>query len=510
MEPKLESYKRSALSQLAKEHRMSFSFTTFDSLHSDLTYYVLSRVLGMYQLTYLSEVLMVFIKEVVNNAVKANLKRVFFQERGAKIDDEKHSQDIMAAFRESGINHIKEYTAALKKDKLKVSLYLLTKPDGFHFMIANNTSMTSREFARVLRSFRKAKETDNLFEVMDIDSSASAEAEKEGAGLGLIMNLLLLKKMGIDPNNFKIETKNGVTWAKLYVPKNIARPEIVKYVYDKIENKLENIPTFPERTQKIMQLCDDGDSSLRQITQEIERDPSLCANLLRTANSVAFYAARSSSGKRVDSISRTITVLGLKGIKQLVAYHTTSVIMHKYFEVYQAFQEHSEKCALYSFLIAQHTDNKKISDTVYLAGLLHDIGKIVLQSIDPAIIKKINGVNTDRTVNSTAVIEEMSLGISHTKVGARLAKKWRFAESVIQVVGCHHAPFAADKKYLKEVSIIHLADAFINIEKGHKNYNYLDIEAQASIGIFSPEDLEKLHLKIKEDYKREQKNSSVA
>ncbi len=515
----LESYKRNAVAKIIQKRQLSFSFTTFDSIYSDLSSHVLSRILGEYKLNYLETMLMTFIREIVNNAVKANLKRVFFKEKGLSLNNEDGHTEALADFRENALMQIKDYSSLLKKNDLKVHFSVLLDTNGFHLVVKNNVKMTPKEMSRIQKKLQQAKEVENLFELlsMDEDENEDEEAddegesdpEREGAGLGLCMNLLLLKKTGIDVNNFQILVEEENTVAKLFVPAGVARPELVNYIENKIENNLKSIGTFPETTQKLISMCSNPNVNIAHISQEIKRDPSLCATLLRMVNSGAFYTCRSGQGK-INSLSRAIMILGLKGVRQLITYHTTSSILSEHHQICRDFQEHSEKCAIYASKIAELTGNREKMEAVYLGGLLHDIGNVVLYSVDPSMIKLLNNVNSDRTANATAVIEEISLGISHTEVGEKLASKWSFSEDVIQMISFHHTPFASNKKYLKEVSIVHLADAFSNVEKRHKNYNYLDIEAQAELGIFSHIALEKLRLKVRDACYITMKEAGVA
>ena len=136
---------------------------------------------------------------------------------------------------------------------------------------------------------------------------------------------------------------------------------------------------------------------------------------------------------------------------------------------------------------------RKISDAAYLGGLLHDIGKIVLHSLDPEVIRGINGLNLDRTENSTAVLEEITLGLSHAEVGARLAERWNFSDELTDVIRNHHSAFAAKPEHRTAVSVVHIADAFIRVEEKKVSYVYFDVEAQGQLGIRRTRDLEALH-----------------
>ncbi len=94
-------------------------------------------------------------------------------------------------------------------------------------------------------------------------------------------------------------------------------------------------------------------------------------------------------------------------------------------------------------------------DVAYLAGLLHNIGKVVLATIDPDTIKEINGLIVDENRRASSILEEITLGTSHTSIGGQMATKWGFQKEIIESIEYHHCPFCASPENQKLVSLIH-------------------------------------------------------
>jgi putative nucleotidyltransferase with HDIG domain len=135
--------------------------------------------------------------------------------------------------------------------------------------------------------------------------------------------------------------------------------------------------------------------------------------------------------------------------------------------------DHCNKVAFYAREIAFSYRQTSIIESVYMAGLLHDLGKIVLLATDKKLVRKIASIVKDRKITTTTM-EEISIGISHSAIGALIAQKWNFPESLVEAIKFHHAPYNAATKYSDVVNIIYLANMMIGIEDRRYNYYYID------------------------------------
>lgn len=491
-----DSFKRQAVDLLNETGKLRYSFTAFSAQHTELTYYLVNHALAGYKLNFLDTVIMTFLREVVTNAVKANLKRAYFEQRNADIKNPDQYAGLIEAFKREGVANLEDFIPIMKELGLKVHIYMETNTDGLRIIVQNNCGMTNEELLRARERIQAAAAVDSVPELLDRFGD-----ESEGAGLGLLINVILLKRSGIGVKNFQISSDEKSTRVALTIPRSFQMPAKVAELYNRVTSEIEKIPTFPESVQRIINLCDNPKAEISFLAAEIEKDPSVAASILRLANSGGFVV-----GSRVESIHRAVTVLGIKNVRQLVLAHSSRQILDKHYKVFETFWEHAARVALYCRLIADRCGFKKLADSVFLGGLLHDLGKIVLHSLEPETVKKINGFNLERTENSTAVLEEITLGLSHAEVGARLAAKWNFPPALVDMIRNHHSAFAADPGHAVEVSIVHLADAFLRVEENQASYVYFDIEAQAHLNIANAKELQAVHEWVRDAAAKSQSN----
>ena len=101
--------------------------------------------------------------------------------------------------------------------------------------------------------------------------------------------------------------------------------------------------------------------------------------------------------------------------------------MDQRFKSYKKIWEHCNTVAFYSRAIAEKKKLSKIYDKVFLAGMLHDLGKIVLLATSPDLDTWISDITKKREIRTSTVIEEISIGISHSTIGELIAQKWEYA-----------------------------------------------------------------------------------
>ena len=163
----------------------------------------------MYLYNYLSYCLF----ELLDNASKANAKRIFFKENNLDINNENDYKNGMKSFRETLTDNNLHYQEKLEKGELRVHL-LLTANDIISVTVTNNTKITDSEYARILDKIERTKVYQTMADAMaDIDQT-------EGSGLGIITVLVMLKKLGLDAEHLKFNTSETETVATIEIPKD--------------------------------------------------------------------------------------------------------------------------------------------------------------------------------------------------------------------------------------------------------------------------------------------------
>src|SRR5208283_4718133 len=152
-------------------------------------------------------------------------------------------------------------------------------------------------------------------------------------------------------------------------------------------------------------------------------------------------------------------LVGTKGVRNLLySYGTQKVLGEKYSEMRSLWQ-HSYRCAFYAYYIARSFKRKKeLLDDVYVGGILHDLGQIVVASLHPDLLERIARVCKDKGISSE-MLEDFSVGLNHAEVGALIARKWNFPEQLIGAIRYHHEPLECPAGLREIVYPVYLAGA---------------------------------------------------
>ena len=209
-------------------------------------------------------------------------------------------------------------------------------------------------------------------------------------------------------------------------------PEAVrlKYVLDILET-VDAFPLLPRVHAHVMQMLDDPDVSVEGVGTVIEQDPTLAANVLRLANSAA-YAARN----RFDGVRRATAYIGLRELHSVViSSGVLQVLSEKTSMDLDALFRQAYRCGLLTKIIA---DAAKVGDRelAFTAGLLHDMGRIVLRYFSRERLIQIDDIVAD-TDRRRAEVEEEVIGITASEVAYHLMQRWNMPDTLEQAIRFH-------------------------------------------------------------------------
>ncbi|MFO0707123.1 MAG: HDOD domain-containing protein [Nitrospira sp.] len=215
--------------------------------------------------------------------------------------------------------------------------------------------------------------------------------------------------------------------------------------------QLGDLPTLPVVVQKLASMIGRPNVSAEEIGSLIEKDQVLAAKVLRLANS-PFYGFPS----RIASVPHAVVVLGLNVVKGLTLCATAYDIM-KDAGLNQLWR-HSLGVAITAQLLGKRLEMKN-PEEVFVAGLLHDIGKVLLYVKWADVGKKIKTANPigDRPMLD---IELELYEASHADVGGWLANAWHLPAALREPILLHHQPNAAQDAAL-QTAIVHIADILV-------------------------------------------------
>jgi len=422
------------------------------------------------------------IHELAVNAKKANTKRVYFMERGLDLTDPNDYQRGMQNFKEDTLCNVEHYMQLQREKGLYIKLVLAVKNNTILFEVHNNVSITKTELIRIRDKLARSRQYNSLKEALSLVLDNS-----EGAGLGLIIMVLMLKKIGLNEDYFNIAGTENKTVAKIKIPLKKTRLENLSILSEAIVNNINSLPQFPENILHIQKLIAEPKSDMTIIARKISTDPALTADLLKIVNSGQYMLS-----KKVVNIFDAVKTVGIKGIKNLLYSYGTQKILGEDTPAKKQLWEHSYRTAFYAYnLIKNFKNDKALLDDVYAGGILHDMGKIIFSDVHPELLTKIREFCADKGIPAST-FEALSAGMNHAELGALVAEKWNFPDSLIYAIRYHHDPAAAQAEYKNLVDSVYLANMFCEYENGAVAFDQLEPSALENFGITSRNQIDSL------------------
>jgi len=219
--------------------------------------------------------------------------------------------------------------------------------------------------------------------------------------------------------------------------------------------------SLPDIFIKVNSMVDDPTCSASDIGKYINQDPALTARILKIANS-PLYGFPS----RIDTVSRSITVIGTRGLRDLILASSTIEAFAKInndFIDMNKFWSHSLYCGVLARILATKC-NALHTEPFFVSGLLHDIGKLIIQHKLPEMAREVH-IREDDSDLARHELEDEVIGFNHARVGGELLRTWKLPVNIQDAVEYHHAPSMARESPLG-AAIIHLADS-ISKREGH-------------------------------------------
>ncbi len=220
-----------------------------------------------------------------------------------------------------------------------------------------------------------------------------------------------------------------------------------------IKQQIEAFPPMPITVSRVLEVTNNPESSANDLVKAILPDQTMCIAVLKIANSVLYGRP-----KQVDSLETAVTVLGFNEIQSIVlgkaAVTAFKEIAKAHAKEIDLFWDHAFTCGLAARIIGEHIN--KASGQFFIAGLLHDIGKLAMLLI---FGEKYNASKWFSGLSDAAKLEEekTTFATNHDIVGGQLLQHWQFPDTLIAALGYHHAPQSAPKLSIYPL-IIQVAD----------------------------------------------------
>lgn len=215
------------------------------------------------------------------------------------------------------------------------------------------------------------------------------------------------------------------------------------------------VPVLPELADHVLRMALEDDVSIAKLAGLIEKDQGLTARILSLANSSHYRRSRT-----IYTVRDAVMAMGLDAVKT-VALGICVLDMFPAVKGsgldYKEFWRHSIACAIYSRSIMESLD-ERLASKAFSAGLLHDIGKLILDQGDHQLYAGVIEQAKDG-LRSLIDIEREVLGITHADVGRGVLEKWELPGVYVESVWCHHAPIQViDEDQYRIAGIVHIAN----------------------------------------------------
>lgn len=235
-------------------------------------------------------------------------------------------------------------------------------------------------------------------------------------------------------------------------------------VRETVEEKLRHIaqlPTMPVVLFKIEAALRDENTAATRLALIIREDPAITASILRVANSLIY---RGKYNQRISSVKNAIARLGFTEVQRICL----STVLIRTFKLFgqgidhAEFWKHSLTVGLATQIFNRYTDRdlrptREEQDDAYVAGLLHDVGLLVMDQYFPDQLSEVQQVAQSEEI-SLAQAEMETLGIHHGEIGGILLADWQLPGAVVSAVMWHHDPDKSECEFRRVAQMVHLAD----------------------------------------------------
>ena len=255
-----------------------------------------------------------------------------------------------------------------------------------------------------------------------------------------------------------------------------------------IQNLVRGIPrslgSYGPIIRELEDVINNPQSNLLKVGEVIEKDPDLTVRLLRLGNS-SFYGFPT----RLETVSEAISLIGLVQVQDLLAASSVMEVftgVPEEFVSMESFWRHSLACGIGARLLAISRRLAK-PEKFFVAGLVHDLGRLVLYSQAPECAKEVfECYHSERQLLRQA--ETKVMDFDHAQIGEALLRLWQYPAQLIEAVAFHHHPMVATT-YPTGAAIVHVADHLVNAmqvgSSGERFVPPLNLKAWEHLGFSS-------------------------
>lgn len=266
------------------------------------------------------------------------------------------------------------------------------------------------------------------------------------------------------------------------------------------------IPTIPIVASKALSAIADERTSVGRLASIVGQDQGLTTRLLSVANSVAYCPAT-----QIKNLQQAAGMLGIETMKNLIIAASHRAAYKRFGPVEKGMWRHSIACGIAAQTIAAHR-NLACKEEAFVAGLMHDVGRVVMNNGDPEKVAKCLAAVEAQGADHVAVEHEL-FGFTHAEVGALLINRWNLSEALYDAVLLHHDPESAEvlaEANVELCRVTYVADRLVHrAGLGAKprcdGIDAGDDASEIALGL-AAEDLEKIEKRVRTRFDSEQRS----
>lgn len=431
---------------------------------------VLSEFLIQCHQEHMTEYLKFCVGELLSNSKKANTKRIYFQEKGLDINKEIDYNEGMVFFKEDTLNNINHYLEEQKKAGLYVKLLLHVDENFVNIEIRNNVLLTKHEEQRIRDKIDTAQQFDSMEDVF-----TRVLDQTEGAGLGIIIIILMLQKIGLSKQNYKVFCTDTETVTRIELPLNDKYIEYMDIISDDFVKTQNAIPVLKNNLSAINKILNSQNPTTADLVDLFSKDATLSFILLKDV-----VAAKKHCCSLIDAIEEQ----GIEKLKCLFAENNPQIRVIENGDSFEKNLQHCYKVAFFAYNLAKNFSPKKAvtPDLIFIYALLHDIECVFVSAMDDEQ-KKIINENCQNNDIPEEVLNLFYDGSYHCNAGCLLSSKWGYPDCITQVIKYHNVPERAPEDIKEIVNYVYLADIIQYYDEKKIAFYQLNKKVLDSFGI---------------------------
>lgn len=446
---------------------------------------VLSLFLSTCHQEHMDQYLNFCLGELLSNSKKANTKRIYFEEKNLNINSHEDYVLGMKTFKEDTMANLSYYLTQQKKAGLYIKIVLQLLNNEIKIQIKNNVILCDDEKNRIQNKLDSVKQYNNPEDVY-----RDVLDQTEGAGLGIIIIVLMLQKIGLSKENFKVYSTDTETITSIVLPLNEAIQSEVSKLYTDFSKKQKTIPVFENTYKELNNLLSQENVSNSKVLELISKDVSLAALLVKKA---------SESDRNCCNLEMAFNELGIEKIKELYSDTNSSLMFVNNDVDVEKLWEHSYKVAYFAYNLVQNIDICKNFNPhdIYLIALFHDIERILIEVV--AEKNRENFENYYKDLGFSESILSMFFNNNWHSIGGHLLlQNWGFNSNISDVIKYYKSPLDAPDSLKGVCALVYISDIMQYYDENKIEYYQLDKQILEFVGIESESQLKFIVEKIKQ------------